>query len=46
MLPGSSDDKWVATFPRRLPAFHRNWTGFHIYRLPLRREGDGFAQAR
>ena len=34
MLPGSSDDKWVATFPRRLPAFHRNWTGFHVYRLP------------
>lgn len=48
VLPGAMEDKWIALPDRGQSTvdFHRSWTGFHVYRVYVARDGDGLSVDR
>ncbi|WP_165071376.1 hypothetical protein [Paludisphaera rhizosphaerae] len=40
LIPQRMEDKWVGILRSHSLDFYRSWTGYHVYRLPIR-EHDG-----
>jgi hypothetical protein len=43
LIPEAMEDKWFIFMEGDTLCFHRSWTGFCIYQLRLRKEGEGYA---
>lgn len=43
LVPENMEDKWIG-FLHNTPSldFYRSWTGYHIYHLPIRAQGEFF----